>query len=119
MQIAQTLTCTIKELDPYGAPVIVTWTDPSNAPVLNTQTSDYVVTSGTVDGGGVQNAEVTITEAKLAAFAGHSSFTFRCSVGYSGSPESTAIDVIGNLISLELGTFCSALRKLTLSLSSS
>ena len=106
MEIAQTLTCTIRELDAYGAPVTVTWTDPySNATALNTQTNDYVVTSGTVDGSGVQNAELTIKAAKLAAFAGHSSFTFECSVGYPGSPESTAIDVIANLISLELGTF--------------
>ena len=94
--VDQTLTCTIGELDNSGTPVTVTWTDPSNGAVSDG--SDYVLAQGTVDGSGVQNAELTIKAGKLASFSGQASFTYKCSVGYSGSPASAPIDVVANVL---------------------
>ena len=94
--VDQTLTCTIGELDASGTPVTVTWKDPSDGAVSDG--ADYVLAQGTVDSNGVQNAELTIKAAKLASFSGQASFTYKCSVGYSGSPASAAIDVVANVL---------------------
>lgn len=96
--VDQTLTCTIGELDASGTPVTVTWTDPSNGAVSDGDTANYVLAQGTVDGSGVQNAELTIKAAKLASFTGQASFTYKCSVGYDGSPASAPIDVVANVL---------------------
>ena len=93
------MTCTIEELEASGTPVTVTWTDPDDGPVLASDTANYALTQGTVDGSGVQNAELTIKAAKLkASFSSEESFTYKCSVAYTGSPASTAINVVANVL---------------------
>ncbi|KAL5250884.1 hypothetical protein ACHWQZ_G016582 [Mnemiopsis leidyi] len=96
--VDQTLTCTIGELDASGTPVTVTWKDSSDATVSNSDTSNYVLVEGTVDGSGEQNAVLTIKSAKLASYSAQASFTYKCSVQYSGSPASTEIDVVANVL---------------------
>ena len=93
------MTCTIEELENSGTPVTVTWTDPANDPVSDSDTDNYALNQGTVDAGGVQNAELTIKAAKLkASFSGQASFTYKCSVQYPGSPASDAINVVANVL---------------------
>jgi len=92
------LTCTIGELDASGTPVTVTWKDSSDATVSNSDTSNYVLVEGTVDGSGEQNAVLTIKTAKLASYSAQASFTYKCSVQYSGSPASTEKDVVANVL---------------------
>ena len=96
MAVDQTLTCTIGELDASGTAVTVTWKDPSGGPV-SSDTTNYELTPGTVDGSGVQNAEMKIKAGKLADFSGQTTFTYKCSAQYSGSPASTEIDVVANV----------------------
>ena len=76
----------------------MTWTDPSNGAVLDSDTDNYALTQGTVDDNGVQNAELTIKVAKLDVFSSEASFTYKCSVKYSGSPASTATDVVADIL---------------------
>ena len=95
------MTCTISGLDADNA-VAVTWKDPDGATVSDDD--NYDLLAGTVDGSGVQNAVLTIKAAKLAdAFAGQSSFTYKCSVTssqYTASPPSTEVDVVANVVTL-------------------
>ena len=95
--IDQTLTCVIEELDTNGIPVTVTWKDPTGAVVGDSDTTNYALSEGDVQNG-VQNAELTIKAVKVATFSGQSSFTYKCSVQYSGSPASTDIDVVANVL---------------------
>ena len=96
--VDQTLTCTIKELDPNGTPVRVTWKDSADATVEESDTSNYGLAAGTVDDSGVQNAVLTIKTTKLAYFKDETSFTYKCSVQYSGSPASAPINVVANVL---------------------
>ncbi|KAL5251009.1 hypothetical protein ACHWQZ_G016668 [Mnemiopsis leidyi] len=100
--VDQTLTCVIGELEANGTPVTVTWKDPGGAVVSATDTSNYNPVAGTVDGTGVQNAVLTIKTAKLASYSDQASFTYKCSVQYSGSPASTEIDVVANVLKFEV-----------------
>ena len=95
--VDQTLTCVIEELDTNGTPVTVTWEDPTDTLVGDSDTTNYVLSQGEVQSG-VQNAELTVKAAKLASFSGQSSFTYKCSVQYSGSPASSDIDVVANVL---------------------
>ena len=102
--VDQTFTCTIGELDVGGTPVNVVWKDPDGLAVSVSDTTNYVVSQGTVDDTGIQLAELTIKAAKLADFAAESSFTYKCSVTssqYAGSPASTDVNVVAKV--LELG----------------
>ena len=96
--VDQTLTCTIEALDASGTPVTVAWTDPDDAVISDSDTENYVLSQGTVDNSGVQNAELTIKAAKLASFAEQDSFTYKCSVAYTGSETSAQIDVVANVL---------------------
>ena len=90
------MTCVIGGLDANGDPVTVTWKDPSGVAVLDSDTTNYGLAQGTVDGSGVQNAVLTIKVAKLGGFS--SSFTYKCSAQYSGSPSSGEIDVVADIL---------------------
>ena len=95
----QTLTCKIGELDD-SHPVTVAWKDPDNAAVLETDTNNYSLSQGAVDGSGNQEAVLTIKTAKLSDFNGQTSFTYKCSVTssqYPNSLPSTDVDVIANI----------------------
>ena len=95
----QTLTCKIGGLD-VSHPVTVAWKDPDNAAVSETDTNNYVLSQGTVDGTGNQEALLTIKTAKLSDFNDQTSFTYTCSVTssqYPESPASTDVDVIANI----------------------
>ena len=94
--VDQILTCVIGGLDANGDPVTVTWKDPSGNAVSDTDTTNYDLAQGTVDGAGVQNAELTIKVAKLGGFS--SSFTYKCSAQYSGSPSSGERDVVADIL---------------------
>ena len=99
--VDQTLTCTIGELDANGDAVTVTWKDPSGNVVSASDTPNYELTPGTVDGSGVQNAELKIKAGKLADFSSQSTFTYKCSVTssqYPGSPASADVDVVANVL---------------------
>ena len=95
--VDQTLTCVIEELDTNGTPVTVTWKDPTDTVVEDSDTTNYVLSQGEVQSG-VQNAELTVKAVRLASFSGQSSFTYKCSVQYSGSPASSNIDVVANVL---------------------
>ena len=102
--VDQTLTCSIGELDVGGTPVNVVWKDPDGLTVSVSDTTNYVVSQGRVDGTGIQLAELTIKAVKLADFAAESSFTYKCSVTsaqYADSPASTDVNVVAKV--LELG----------------
>ena len=95
----QTLTCKIGGLDD-SHPVTVAWKDPDNAAVSGTDTNNYVLSQGTVDDSGNQEAVLTIKKVKLSSFNGQASFTYKCSVTssqYPESPASTDVDVIANI----------------------
>ena len=97
----QTLTCTVRELDASGDPVTITWKDPTGAVVEESDTTNYAVNQGTIDGSGVQNAVLTIKSAKLTSFSSQATFTYKCSVTssqYSSSPASSEIDVVANVL---------------------
>ena len=94
--VQQTLTCKIEGLD-SGNPVTIAWKDPNDSAVLDTDTTNYDLVQGTVDGSGNQEALLTIKTTKLASFASQTSFTYKCSVMSSQYPNSLAseeIDVI-------------------------
>ena len=97
--VEQTLTCIISELDANGTPVTVTWRDPDDNAVSEADTSNYSLFPGTVDSNGVQNARLTIAALKLAEFSGLTTFTYKCSAQYSGSPASPPADVVANILS--------------------
>ena len=103
--VDQTLTCTIGELDVIGGTLVnVVWKDPDDLTVSVSDTTNYVVSQGRVDGTGIQLAELTIKAAKLADFAAESSFTYKCSVTssqYADSPASSDVNVVAKV--LELG----------------
>ena len=83
----------------------MTWKDPEDAEV--TDSTNYVLTPGTVDGSGNQNAQLTIKQAKMADYADKTSFTYKCSVTssqYSDSPPSTEHDVLAKVVEKEIGT---------------
>ena len=99
------MTCTIGGLDTNHA-ALVTWTDPEDAEV--TDSTNYVLTPGTVDGSGNQNAVLTIKQAKMADYADETPFTYKCSVTssqYSDSPSSDDHDVVANVVEKEIGAF--------------
>ena len=95
--VDQTLTCVIEELDTNGTPVTVTWKDPTDTEVEDSDTTNYVLSQGEVQSG-VQKAELTVKAVKLASFSGQSLFTYKCSVQYPGSPASSDIDVVANIL---------------------
>ena len=77
--------------------------DPDNAVVSETDTSNYGLSQGTVDGSGNQEALLTIKPVKLSSFASQTSFTYKCSVTssqFSNSPASSEVDVVGNVVKL-------------------
>jgi len=97
------LTCTINGLDASGAAATIIWKDTDGTEVKGTDTTNYDLEAGTVDGSGVQNAVLTVKIAKLAAFVSDSSFTYKCSVmssQYPASPPSTEVDVVANVVTL-------------------
>ena len=94
------MTCTIGGLDTNHA-ALVTWKDPEDAEV--TDSTNYVLTPGTVDGSGNQNAVLTIKQAKMTTFAGKLSITYKCSVmssQYSESPPSPDVEVVAAILKL-------------------
>ena len=100
--VQQTLTCTIGGLD-SGHPVTVAWKDPDGAAVPDTGDTNYSLSQGSVDGSGNQEAVLTIKPTKLSSFASQTTFTYKCSVTssqYSGSPASSEIDVVANVVKL-------------------
>ena len=77
------------------------WEDPDDRTVSVTDTTNYLVSQGTVNSAGIQLAELTIKAAKLAEFAAESSITYKCSVTssqYADSPTSTAVHVVANIL---------------------
>ena len=100
--VDQTLTCKIGELDD-SHPVTVAWKDPDDAAVSDSDTNNYGLSQGEVDGSGNQEAVLTIKPAKLLSFGSDSTFTYKCSVTssqYSDSPASSEIDVVANVLKL-------------------
>ena len=98
--VDQTLTCKIGGLD-SGYPVTVTWKDPDNREISDTDTTNYVLYPGWVDGYGNQEAVLNIKHAKLSSFSGKKSFTYRCSARssqYPNSPASNEIGVVANVL---------------------
>ena len=74
----------------------MTWKDPDGVQVQNTDTDNYVLDLGPVDGGN-QNAELYIKQVKMETFARKSSLNYKCSVTslqYSDSPPSDDQDVV-------------------------
>ncbi|XP_063683571.1 uncharacterized protein LOC134818085 [Bolinopsis microptera] len=103
--VDQTLTCTIGELDVGGTPVNVVWKNPDGLTVSVSDTTNYLVSQGTVNSAGIQLAELTIKAAKLPAFVDQPTFTYKCSVSssqYTESPASTAVDVVANILKMEV-----------------
>ena len=99
--VDQTLTCVIEDLDANGTPVTVTWHDTAGVLVSASDTTNYILTPGTVGGNGLQKAELTIRAVKLASFNGQSTLTYKCSVTssqYPNSPTSAEIEVIANIL---------------------
>ena len=97
------MTCTITGLDASGAAATIIWKDNDGAEVKGTDTTNYDLEAGTVDGSGVQNAVLTVKIAKLSAFTSDSSFTYKCSVTssqYPDSPPSSDVDVVANVVTL-------------------
>ena len=97
--VEQTLTCKVEGLDD-SHPVTVAWKDPDNAAVSDSDTDNYSLSQGEVDGSGNQEAVLTIKTAKLSDFNGQTSFTYKCSVTssqYPNSLPSTDVDVIANI----------------------
>ena len=95
-----TLTCKIGGLD-SGYPVTVTWKDPDNREISDTDTTNYALYPGWVDGCGNQEAVLGIKHAKISSFSDKRSFTYRCSarsLQYSNSPISNEIDVVANVL---------------------
>ena len=100
--VDQTLTCKIGGLDDSN-PVTVAWKDPANAAVSDSDTNNYGLSQGEVDGSGNQEAVLTIKIAKLSDFDGQASFTYTCSVTssqYPDSPASSEEDVVANVLTL-------------------
>ena len=96
------MTCKIEGLD-SGHPVTVAWKDPDNAAVSDTDTTNYGLSQGTVDGSGNQEAVLTIKTAKLSSFKDKASFTYKCSAKssqYPESPESSEVEVVANVVTL-------------------
>ena len=63
--------------------------------MLESDGTNYLVNSGTVDGSGNQEALLTIKQVKMESFK--STFTYKCSVKssqYPNSPESDQIDAV-------------------------
>ncbi|KAL5263062.1 hypothetical protein ACHWQZ_G008457 [Mnemiopsis leidyi] len=92
----QELTCNISGLDD-DQPVSVTWKDPDGNTVNND--TNYSLDPGTVDDNGSQAAVLTIKKVKMETYK--STFTYKCSARstqYPGSPPSSDVDVIVNLI---------------------
>ena len=102
--VDQTLTCTIGGLDANsGTPATVTWKDNVGDVVEISDTQNYGLEQGSVDGSGNQVAELTIKAAKLAAFTSLSSVTYKCSVKsgqYADSPTSDYVDIVANILKL-------------------
>ena len=85
----------------------MTWKEPNEADVLDSDTANYVLTPGTVDGDGNQDAVLTIKQAKMAQYSKKTSFTYKCSVTssqYSDSPPSAEHNVVANVVEKEIGT---------------
>lgn len=97
----QTLTCTIGNLD-QGYPVEVTWTDPENNKVLQSDTTNYSLDQGSVNDGGNQAAQLTILRDKMKTYT--STFTYKCTVMSTQYPESpqSQIDVVALMNTCEL-----------------
>ena len=101
--VDQTLTCNIGGLDANGTPATVTWKDNAGTEVEESDTSNYGLDHGLVDGSGNQVAVLTIKAAKLAAFVSLSSVTYTCSVKssqYTDSPASEDLDVIAHILKI-------------------
>ncbi|XP_063675242.1 uncharacterized protein LOC134811997 [Bolinopsis microptera] len=112
--VDQTLTCNIGGLDASGTPATVTWKDNAGAEVETSDTSNYGLEQGSVDGSGNQVAVLTIKTAKLAAFASPSSVTYKCSVKssqYTNSPASEEVDVIADILKLEFESVNKEVKK--------
>ena len=110
--VDQSLTCNIGGLD-SGYPVTIAWKDPNDSEVLDTDTTNYNLFQGTVDGSGNQEALLTIKTTKLASFASQTSFTYKCSVMSSQYPNSLASDEIDVIaIVLTFGRLISKLHNL-------
>ena len=78
----------------------MTWKDPNEANVLDSDTANYVLTPGTVDNDGNQDSMLTIKQIRIKEYAGDSSFTYKCSVTssqYLDSPLSAHQDVVANV----------------------
>ena len=93
----QTLTCEIRNLDQDNA-VDVTWKDPKNQEVLDSDTTNYSLDPGSVNGDGNQEAVLTIKQVKMESFT--STFTYKCSVKsnqYPTSPPSAEIEVVAEI----------------------
>ena len=101
--VDQTLTCTIGGLDANsGTPATVTWKDNADQ-VLTSDTQNYGLEQGSVDGSGNQVAVLTIKAAKLAAFTSLSSVTYKCSVKsgqYTDSPATSNVEVKATILKL-------------------
>ena len=110
--VDQSLTCNIGGLD-SGYPVTIAWKDPNDSEVLDTDTTNYNLFQGTVDGSGNQEALLTIKTTKLASFASQTSFTYKCSVKstqYTDSPASDDLNVVANVV--KLGRFLTVICNL-------
>ena len=100
--VEQTLTCKVEGLDD-SHPVTVAWKDPDDAAVSDSDTANYALSQGVVDGSGNQEAVLTIKTAKLSDFNDQASFTYTCSVTssqYPDSPASSEEDVVANVLTL-------------------
>ena len=101
--VDQKLTCNIGGLDANGIPATVTWKDNAGTKIEESDTSNYGLDHGLVNGSGNQVAVLTIKAAKLAAFVSLSSVKYRCSVKssqYTNSPASEDLDVTAHILKI-------------------
>ena len=98
--VDQTLTCKIGGLD-SGYPVTITWKDPDNREISDTDTINYGLYPGTVQMDGNQEAILIIKHARISSFSDKKSFTHKCAVKssqYPNSPASNETDVVVNVL---------------------
>ena len=92
------MTCVIKGLDVGETPTTVIWKDPEGNTVFDNE--EYHITLGTVDSGGSQLAELTISSLKLKALAPSSPVTYKCSAQSALFPESPVSPDIDHVLTL-------------------
>ena len=96
----QMLTCTITGL---SESTTVTWVDPDNLSILDTDTVNYDIDQGTYDSG-ERRSTLKIKKAKLDTFTAGQTYNYRCKLKSALYPDDSPFVVNQMVLSiLELG----------------